>query len=182
MRFWMKLLHICDQDSSSGCHVLTLWMINLIVLFCLSEYVHCCIIAAVRETSVNMNCLPASQFLHIKYVLFALSDSAGVVLLIHHCLMHNLFFMCISGRFKFRVVKDKVRRSMFWILRKEATGRWRKLCIDDFHNYCYAAVISVDQIKKPVIIWCAVHVLRVRNASRILVGKPDRKSHWGNMP
>lgn len=162
--------------------MLTLWMINLVVLYSLSEYVHCCIITAVREASVNINCLPASQFVHINYVIFPLSDSAGVVLLIHHCLMHKLLFMCICGRFKFRAVKDKVRRSMFWILRKEATGRWRKLCIEDFHNYCYPAVISVDQIKKAMKIGCAVHVLKVRNAPKILVGKPDGMSHWGNVP
>ena len=88
-------------------------MINLIVLYSLSEFVHCCIIAAVGEASINMNCLPASLFVHINYVIFALSDSAGVVLLIHHWLMHKLLFMYICGRFKFRVVKDKVRRSMF---------------------------------------------------------------------
>jgi len=67
-------------------------------LYSLSEYFHCCIIAAVREASANMNCLPALQFVHINYVISALSDSAGVVLLIHHCLMHKLF-MCICGRF-----------------------------------------------------------------------------------
>jgi hypothetical protein len=67
----------------------------------------------VREASVSMKCLPASQFVHINYVIFALSDSAGIKLLIHHCLMHNLLFMCIYGRFKFRVVEGKVRRSMF---------------------------------------------------------------------
>ena len=84
-------------------------MINLIVLYSLSEYVHCCIIVAVREASVIMNCLPASQFVHINYVIFALSDRAGRVLLIHHCLMHKVLFICIYGRFKFRVVGDKVR-------------------------------------------------------------------------
>ena len=79
-------------------------MINLVVLYSLSEYIHCCIIAAVREASVSMNCLPASQFVHINYVIFALSDSAGVVLLIHNCLMHKLLFMFICGRFKFRML------------------------------------------------------------------------------
>jgi hypothetical protein len=44
-------------------------------------------------------------------VISALSDGAGVVLLIHHCLMHKLCTY-ICGRFKFRVVKDKVLRSM----------------------------------------------------------------------
>jgi len=78
--------------------MLTLQMIKLIVLYPLSEYVHCCIIAVVREASVNVKCLPASQILHINYVISALSDSAGVVLLIHHCLMHKLF-MCMYGRF-----------------------------------------------------------------------------------
>lgn len=140
----------CDQDSSSGCHMLVFWVINLIVLYSLSDYVHCCIIGAVREASINKNCLPASQFVHINCVIFALSDSAGVVLLIHHCLMHRLF-MCIFGKFRFKVVKDKVPRSMFWILGKEATGGWRKLCIDEFHNYCYSAIILDDQIKKAVI-------------------------------
>ena len=70
--------------------MLTFCMINLIVLYPVSEYVHCCLIAAVREASVKINCLPASQFVHINYVISALSDSAGVVLLIHHCLMHKL--------------------------------------------------------------------------------------------
>jgi hypothetical protein len=158
----------------------TLWMINLIVL---SFWVRSLLYNCGRERGLcNMNCLPASQFVHIKCVIFALSDSAGVVLLIHHCLIHKLLCMCIYGRFKFRVVKDKVRRSMFWILRKEATGRWRKLYIGDFHNYCYPTDISVDQIKKAVITGCAVHVLKVRNASKSLVGKPDGKSHWGNVP
>jgi len=40
-------------------------MEKLIVLYSRSEYFYCCIIAAVREASANMNCLPASQFVHI---------------------------------------------------------------------------------------------------------------------
>ena len=79
-------------------------MINLAVLYSVSEYVHCYIIGAVREASVNMNCLPASHFVHINYVIFAVSDIAGLALLIHHCLMHKLLFMCIFGRFQFRVI------------------------------------------------------------------------------
>jgi hypothetical protein len=81
-------------------------MINLIALYFLSDYVHCCIIGAVRGASINKNCLPASQFVHINCEITALSDSAGVVLLIHHCLMHKLF-VCIFGKFKFKVVRTR---------------------------------------------------------------------------
>jgi hypothetical protein len=81
-------------------------MINLIILYFLSDYVHCCIIGVVREASINRNCLPALQFVHINCVIFTLSGCAGVVLLIHHCLMHKLF-MCIFGKFKFEVVRTR---------------------------------------------------------------------------
>jgi hypothetical protein len=85
-------------------------MINLIVLYSLSE-IRSLLYNCGRERGLcKMNFLPSSQFVHINYVAFALSGSSGVVLLIHHCLMHKLL-MCICGRFKFRVVKDKALRS-----------------------------------------------------------------------
>jgi hypothetical protein len=49
--------------------------------------------------------------------------------------------------------------------------------VRSFINTVIQLLFTAIKSKKVEIVGCEVHVLKVRNASKILMGKPDGKSH-----
>ena len=70
----------------------------------------------------------------------------------------------------------KVLRNIFWAKRDEITGEWRELLNADLHALYFSSKI-IRNIKSGRLRW-AGHVARMeqlRNAYRVLVGKPVNK-------
>jgi hypothetical protein len=74
---------------------------------------------------------------------------------------------------RLRVFENRVPRKIFGPKRDEVIGGWRKLHNEDLHNLYYSSSI-IRIIKSRRMRW-AGHVARVgvKNAYRILVGKPE---------
>jgi hypothetical protein len=78
---------------------------------------------------------------------------------------------------RLRVFENRVLR-IFGPKRDEVTGEWRKLHSGELHNLC-SSPDNIRQIKSRRMRW-AGHVARMgegRNVYRVLVGKPEEKSH-----
>jgi hypothetical protein len=81
---------------------------------------------------------------------------------------------------RLRIFGNSVLRRIFGPKRDEVIGGWRELHNEELHNLC--CLPSIIIMIKSRIRW-AGHVARrgeKRNASRILVGKPERKRPLGN--
>jgi hypothetical protein len=78
-------------------------------------------------------------------------------------------------------LENRVLRRIFRAKRDEATGEWRKLHNEELNDlYCSPNMVRV--IKSRRLRWTG-HVARMgerRGVYRVLVGKPEGKSHWGN--
>jgi hypothetical protein len=80
-----------------------------------------------------------------------------------------------------RVFENSVLRRVFGPKRDEVTGVWRKLHNEKLNNL-YSLPNIVLVIKSRRIRW-AGQVARMgegRGVYRVLVGKPEGKSHWGD--
>ncbi|KAJ4450707.1 hypothetical protein ANN_02136 [Periplaneta americana] len=81
---------------------------------------------------------------------------------------------------RLRVFENKVLRKIFGAKRDEVTGEWRKLHNTELHAL-YSSPDIIRNIKSRRLRW-AGHVARMgefRNAYRVLVGRPERKSPLG---
>jgi hypothetical protein len=79
---------------------------------------------------------------------------------------------------RLRVFENKVLRRIFGPKRDEVTGGWRKLHKEELRDL-YSSPSIIRIIKSRRMKW-AGHVTRMgekRNAYRLLVGKPEGKSH-----
>jgi hypothetical protein len=77
---------------------------------------------------------------------------------------------------RLRVFENRVLRRIFGPKRDEVTGEWRKLHNEELPDLYFSP--SISRIIKPRRMRCAGHVGRMgemRNAYRILVGKPEEK-------
>ena len=82
---------------------------------------------------------------------------------------------------RLRVFKNRVLRRVFGPKRDEVTGEWRKLHNEEL-NDLYSLPNIVRVVKSRRMRW-AGHVARMgedRGLHRVLVGKPEGKSHWGD--
>jgi hypothetical protein len=80
------------------------------------------------------------------------------------------------------VFENRVLRRIFGPMRDEETGGWRKLQNEDLHNL-YSPPSIIRMIKSRWMRW-AGHVARMgyrRNASRMMVGKPEGKRPLGRL-
>jgi len=83
---------------------------------------------------------------------------------------------------KLRVFENRVLRRIFGPRRDEVTAEWRRLYNEEL-NDLYTSPNIVRVIKSRRMRW-AGHVARMgeaRGVYRILVGKPEGKSHWGDL-
>ncbi|KAJ4438933.1 hypothetical protein ANN_14887 [Periplaneta americana] len=81
---------------------------------------------------------------------------------------------------RLRVFKNKILRKIFGAKRDEVTGEWRKLHNTELHAL-YSSPDIIRNIKSRRLGW-AGHVARMgesRNASRVLVGRPEGKRPLG---
>jgi hypothetical protein len=81
---------------------------------------------------------------------------------------------------RLRVFENKVLRRIFRPKRDEVTGGWRKLHNEELRDL-YSSPSIVTIIKSRRMMW-AGHVAQMgekRNASRVLVGKPEGKRPLG---
>jgi hypothetical protein len=79
---------------------------------------------------------------------------------------------------RLRVFENMVLRRIFGPKRDEVTGEWRKLDNKEIHDL-YSSPSIIRIIKSWKMRW-AGHVTRMgekRNAYRLLMGKPEGKSH-----
>jgi len=83
---------------------------------------------------------------------------------------------------KLRVFENMVLRRIFGPRREEVTGEWRRLHNEERNDfYCSPNIVRV--IKSRRMRW-AGHVARMgeeRGVYRVLLGKPEGKSHWGDL-
>ena len=82
---------------------------------------------------------------------------------------------------RLRVFENRVLRKLFGPKRDEVTQEWRKLYNEEL-NDLYSSPNIVWMIKMRRIRW-AGHVacmVEGRGKYRVLVGKPEGKSHWGD--
>jgi hypothetical protein len=78
------------------------------------------------------------------------------------------------------VFENRVLRRIFGPKRDEATGEWRKLHSEEFHNL-YSSPDIIRQVKSRRMRW-AEHVARMgeeRKVYTVLVGKPEGKRPLG---
>jgi hypothetical protein len=81
---------------------------------------------------------------------------------------------------RLRVFENRVLRRIFGPKRDEVTGEWRKLHNEELHDW-YSSPSIIRIIKSRGMKWTG-HVARIgekRNAYRLLVRKPERKSLLG---
>ena len=77
--------------------------------------------------------------------------------------------------------ENRVLRKVFGPKRDEMTGEWRKLHNEEL-NDLYSSPNIVRAVKSRRMRW-AGHVARMgedRGVHRVLVGKPEGNSHWGD--
>jgi hypothetical protein len=82
----------------------------------------------------------------------------------------------IKEEHKLRVFENRVLRRIFIQKRAGVVGDWRKLHVEELHNF-YSSPSLIRMIKPRWMLW-AGHVARMvakRNAYRILVGKQEGK-------
>ena len=83
---------------------------------------------------------------------------------------------------KLRVFENMVLRRICGPRRDEVTGEWRRLHNEELNDlYCSPNIVRV--IKSRRMRWVG-HVARMgeeRGVYRVLVGKPEGKSHWGDL-
>jgi len=82
---------------------------------------------------------------------------------------------------RLRVFENRVLRRIFGPKRDEVTGEWRKLHNEEL-NDLYSSPNIVRVIKSRKIRWVG-HMARMgerRDVYRVLVGKPEGKSHLGD--
>ena len=78
--------------------------------------------------------------------------------------------------------ENMVLRRIFGPRRDEVTGEWRRLHNEELNDLYFSPNI-MRVIKSRRMRW-AGHVARTgeeRVVYRVLVGKPERKSHWGDL-
>jgi len=83
---------------------------------------------------------------------------------------------------RLRVSENMVLRRIFGHRRDEVMGEWRRLHNEEL-NDLYSSPNIVRVIKWRRMRW-AGHVVRMgveRGVYRVLVGKPEGKSHWGDL-
>jgi hypothetical protein len=88
----------------------------------------------------------------------------------------------LSEERKLRAFENMVLRRTFGPRRVEVTGEWRRLHNEEI-NVLYSSPNIVRVIKSRRMRW-ARHVARMgeeREVYRVLVGKPEGKSHWGDL-
>ena len=82
---------------------------------------------------------------------------------------------------RLRVFENRVLRKVFGPKRDEVTGEWRKLHNEELNDLC--SLPSIVRVVKSRRMRWAGHVARMgkdRGVHRVLVGKPERKRHWGD--
>jgi hypothetical protein len=82
---------------------------------------------------------------------------------------------------RLRVFENRALRRAFWSKRAEVTGEWRKLHNEELNDL--NSLPNIVRVVKSEIIRWAGHMARMgeeRGVHRVLVGKPEGKSHWGD--
>jgi len=83
---------------------------------------------------------------------------------------------------KLRVFENRVFRRIFGPRRDEVTGEWRRLHNEQL-NDLYSSPNIARVIKSRRMRWTG-HVARMgeeRGVYRVFLGKPEGKSHWGDL-
>ena len=90
--------------------------------------------------------------------------------------------LALREEHRLSMFENRVLRKIFGARRDEVAGEWRKLHIEEI-NDLHASPNIVRVIKSRRMRWTG-HVARMgeeRGVYRVLVGKPEGKSHWGDL-
>jgi len=81
-----------------------------------------------------------------------------------------------------RVFENMVLRRIFGPRRDEVTGEWRRLHNEDLNDlYCSPNIVRVIKSRRMRWVGHVAHMVEERGVCRVFVGKPEGKSHWGDL-
>jgi hypothetical protein len=78
------------------------------------------------------------------------------------------------------VFENKVLRRIFWFMRDEVSGDWRKLHNEEINDLYSSPHYLGDQIEKNEMGRHVVHMGERRGVCRVVVGKPEGKRPLGS--
>ena len=126
-------------------------------------------------TSQNFVVPPAFQkknwkLIHIKLLYYGTGSMYGC----------ETWSLTLIEEHRLRVFENKVLRKIFGARRDEITGEWRKLHNAELHAL-YSSPNIIRNLKSGQLRWAwhVAHMEQLRNAYRVLVGKPESKRPLG---
>jgi hypothetical protein len=93
---------------------------------------------------------------------------------------HETRSLTLREERRLRMSENRVLRGIFGPKRDEVTGVWRKLHNEELHDLYYSPNVQVIKSRR---MRRAGHVAQMgeeRGMYRVLVRKPEGKSHWGD--
>jgi hypothetical protein len=86
--------------------------------------------------------------------------------------------LTLREEYRLRVFENRVLRRIFRPRRDEVTGEWRKLHNEEIHDlYSSPSIIRIMKSKRMRWTGHAARMGKKRNTYRMLVGKPEGRSH-----
>ena len=82
---------------------------------------------------------------------------------------------------RLRVFENRVLRRIFGPKRDGVTGKWRKLHNEELNDlYRSPNIVQVIKLRRMRWVGHVAHMEEGRGVHKVLVGKPEGKSHWGD--
>jgi hypothetical protein len=130
-----------------------------------------------RFKGLNVQSLPSENFWEKHRTKFCYTKICHLPVVLYGC---GTWSLTLREEHRLRVYKNRVLRRIFGPRRDKVAGDWRKLHNEELHNL-YFSPNRIRMIKSRGMRWTG-HVTRMRemrNAYRILVGKPGGKRPLG---
>jgi hypothetical protein len=89
-------------------------------------------------------------------------------------------FITLREEYILKVFENRVLREIFGPRREEVAGGWRRLHNEELRNL-YASQNIIRVMKSRRMRWAAHAALMVAMRRQVLIGKPERKIHLGEL-